>query len=165
MKTTTLSDLEATRELVALAPSGNTYKIRPLNMGRYALAGGFPTALANAAAGASKLDIDPDEISEKGEEVSNYLDGLVRQVIVDPDLTGVDLDVLPPVDYDWAVSIAMGEQDRDGEGRRLWGRDPLSVWTSFRDGHGCDEDCSGCDRTRASVADIQRRSDNSVVSE
>ena len=158
-KIATLDDLRASRSIVAVGPSGLTYRIRPLNMERFALAGGLPATLRQLAmGGADAIDkvLTAPEGDEDTSEVRDYMDGLVRRIIVEPDLEGFDLDELPPVDYKWAARIALGEDDRDGQGRRLWGREPLSVWATFRDEHGCSEDCASCDRLRLSVADVQR---------
>ncbi len=146
-----------------MGPSGNFYRIRPMNMERYALAGGLPATLRQLAMKGAEgvnevLSGESDIINEHGDEVRSYIDSLVRQVIVEPDLTDADLDVLPPVDYRWAVNVAMGEEDRDGEGRKLWGREPLSVWATFRNEHECAEDCASCQRMVTSVADAQRGS-------
>lgn len=159
-RVTSLSELQRKREIVALSPAGFTYKIRPLNMERYALAGTLPTTLRRLALqGAEGVDkmlgSEAESLLENGEEVRDYLDRLVLEVIVEPVLDAEHLDVLPPVDYRWLVRIAMGEEDRDGEGRRLWGREPLSVWSTFRDEHGCSPDCEPCDRMRRSVAEVQ----------
>lgn len=160
-KVTTLAELQRTREIVALSPAGHSYKIRPLNIERHALAGDMPPALRKIAMqGASGVDavLSGDEaevLAEHGNELRAYLDRLVLQVLVEPALSADEIDVLPPVDYRWLVQIAMGENDRDGEGRRLWGREPLTTWATFRDEHGCDADCESCDRMRRSVADVQ----------
>jgi len=161
VRAATLSELQASREIVAVGPSGAAYKIRPLNLERYALSGHLPAELRKIAlSGATGVDAalggDEDALVEHGEQVRDYMDDLVRQVVVEPDLAGVDLDELHPADYKWLVRIAMGEEDRDGEERRLWGREPLSVWGTFRAEHGCSEDCESCDRLRRSVAEIQR---------
>jgi hypothetical protein len=166
LEPTPLSVLKANREITCYGPSGNVYTIRPVNLERHALAGGLPAKLRSLAMqGAQALDKaigwddenDEDEIvspetraerdAEK-REVLDYLDKIVRTIIVAPDLDGEDLDVLPPVDYRWALQVAMGESDEDGEGRRLWGREPLSRWATFREFHGCDEDCDHCRAVR-----------------
>jgi hypothetical protein len=160
-KITSLAQLQKTREIVALAPSGNVYKLRPMNIERHALAGELPASLRKVAMqGAQAVDeaMMADQVDENGPEMRDYLDRLVRQSVVEPDLTDVDIDVLPPVDYRWIVRIALGEEDRDGEERRLWGKEPLSTWATFRGEHGCTEDCESCDRMRRSVADLQRGS-------
>jgi hypothetical protein len=179
-KIATLADIKKGRSIVATAPSGHAYRIRPLNMERYALAGGLPPQLRQMAMKGAEginalLGADDEALEAHGSEARDYMDGLVRQVIVEPDLSKfelvenedgskakvyeVDLDELPPVDYRWAANIALGEEDRDGEGRRLWGREPLSVWDTFRDHHECPEDCESCHRMVASLADAQRGSD------
>lgn len=152
-----LADIQAARVVTAPGPSGLVYKIRPMNMERYALAGGLPAslrelALKGAQGVAEVLSGTQEVIDERGSEVGDYLDGLVRQVVVEPSLTDVDLDELPPVDYRWLVAVALGEMVHDGEGRRLWGREPLSSFATFRDFHDCPADCRSCERMVASVA-------------
>ena len=44
-----LADIRNSRAVTAPGPSGNTYRIRPLNMERYALAGGLPASLRELA--------------------------------------------------------------------------------------------------------------------
>lgn len=169
---TSVDDLTKSREITCYAPSGNVYTIRPINLERHALAGGLPAKLRAIAMNGSTAidkvigwneaegtlgDDEDDELlspeakaerdSERG-EILEYLDSLVRTLIVAPDLTGVDLDIIPPVDYRWSLQVAMGEADEDGEGRRLWGREPLSRWATFREFHGCSEDCAECQRVR-----------------
>lgn len=160
-KVATLADLQKNRELVAEGPSGLAYKLRPMNLERYALSGHMPSGLRDVALKGADgvnevLGSDSAVIAEKGSEVRDWMDDLVRRVVVAPNLANTDLDDLPPVDYRWIVAIALGEEDRDGQGRRLWGREPLSAWSRFRDEHGCGEDCPSCDRLRRSVADIHR---------
>lgn len=159
VKIATLADMQRSREVIAEGPSGLGYKVRPLNLERYALAGNLPEQLrALAVKGAGAIDEvltgDRDELLARGGEVLDYMDNLVRQVIVQPDISDVDLDVLPPVDYKWAARIALGEEDRDGRERRLWGREPLTLWSTFRNEHGCTADCPACDRLSRPVAEV-----------
>ena len=153
-KPTTLAQLRRSRELVALSPSGHYFKIRPLNLEQYALSGGLPSQLRalalQGAAGINQLFAGDDgELSAKGESLREFLDGIVKKMVVEPNLHNADLEEdLLPVDYRWLVNIALGEEDRDGEGRLLWGREPLSRWATFRDEHDCPEDCEGCQRVR-----------------
>jgi hypothetical protein len=159
-KVTSLTDIKKARQIVATAPSGNVYRIRPMNLERYALAGGLPAQLREIALkGADGINEvlggDQETIESHGTAVRDYMDGLVRQVIVDPDLADLDLDELPPVDYRWAASIALGEEDRDGEGRRLWGHEPLSAFETFRAEHGCTEDCESCHRVVGAMAEAR----------
>lgn len=156
---TTLDDLRKRRELLVTAPSGAVFKIRPINLERHALSGGLPAKLRDVAqkgaAGVNEvLGADDERVSEEGEGVREYLDRLVAAVLVEPTLP-VDedgtpdpeaVDLLHPNDYRWLVAIAMGEEDFDGEGRRMWGREPLSRFATFRHEHGCSEDCDGCSR-------------------
>lgn len=156
-KPTTLDALKRSRTLVAPGPSGNVYRIRPLNLERHALAGGLPANLRNialqGARGIQRLfQGDDEQVSQEGEAVRGYLDGLVKQVIVEPELSEAELEFLPPVDYRWALSIAMGEEDYDGEGRRLWGREPLNRFQLFAQEHGCDPSCGSCGRVRDRVS-------------
>jgi hypothetical protein len=119
-----------------------------MNLERYALAGGLPAKLRELALGGSDAINEMFKSEEPGETefLKDYLDDLVVQMVVEPSLKGVDMDDLPPADYRWLVSVAMGDEDRDGEGRRLWGREPLSTFRVFRDEHGCTTDCAGCKR-------------------
>lgn len=157
-KPATIAELQKSREIVALSPSGNYFKLRPLNLERHALAGGLPAHVRKlaleGAEGINKLFGEEDStLSEEGEKVRDYLDGLVTQLVVEPDLKGADLDdVLLPADYRWFVSIAMGEEDRDGEGRLMWGREPLSRWATFREEHRCGPDCAACRRVQDAVS-------------
>jgi hypothetical protein len=174
-KPTSLTELKQRRDgLIVPGPSGATYKIRALNLERHALNGGLPAKLrALALEGADGINkifaADDGAISEHGHDVLTYLDGLVCETIVEPglrcssdktvtDAAGAEralkkgdpdpdkIEFVPPVDYRWAVSIAMGEEDKDGEGRRLWGREPLSRYATFRDEHSCPPDCEKCGR-------------------
>jgi hypothetical protein len=157
LQPTTIEALEASRELVAPGPSGHVYRIRPLNMERHALAGGLPQTLRHVALG-GVADVEKALNEAAGSddgsagELREYLDGIVRQVVVEPSLEGVDLDVLPPADYRWLLLIGFGELDVDGEGRRLWGREPLSRFRVFAEAHGCDADCVRCERARAALS-------------
>lgn len=149
-KITTLDQIKKGRAVVAEAPSGNFYRIRPLNIERYAMTGNIPAALRGIARkgeeGLSAIFAEENDelLVEKGTEVRNWMDDLVRQVIVEPDISELDLDELPPVDYRWAAAIAMGEETKDGRGRMLWGSEPLSRWETFRQHHGCADDCDAC---------------------
>lgn len=164
----TLDDIRAARTVTAPGPSGLEYTIRPLNMERYALAGGLPASLREIALKGAEgvqeiLTGSTDVLDERGPEIISYLDGLVRQVVVEPDLTDVALDELPPVDYRWLVAVAMGEMVYDGEGKRLWGREPLSAFTAFRDFHRCEPDCPSCERMVASLARASSRPDDGLA--
>ena len=160
-KPATLAELQRSRELVVLAPSGNYIKVRPLNLERHALAGGLPAHLRQlaieGAEGINKLfGAEDDAVSSEGEKVRDYLDKLVCDLIVEPELSPEVIDqALLPADYRWAVAVAMGEEDRDGEGRLMWGREPLSRWSTFREEHGCAPDCEACSRVRAAYAAAQ----------
>lgn len=164
----TLDQIRQARTVTAPGPSGIPYTIRPLNMERYALAGGLPAqlrelALKGADGVMEVLGGSQEVLDERGGEIIEYLDGLVRQVVVEPDISEMDLDELPPVDYRWLVAVAMGEMVHDGEGKRLWGREPLSAFTAFRDFHRCDPDCPSCERMVASLARASSRSDDGLA--
>lgn len=163
-----IDQIRAARSVTAPGPSGLEYTIRPLNMERYALAGGLPASLRELALKGAEgvteiLGGSQDLLDQRGPEIITYLDGLVRQVVVDPDLADVDLDELPPVDYRWLVAVAMGEMVHDGEGKRLWGREPLSAFSAFRDFHGCAADCPSCERMVAALARVAPGSDNGLA--
>jgi hypothetical protein len=165
-KVATLADLAANRAKIVPGPSGLNYHVRPLNLERHALAGGLPAKLVGIASkgaeGVNEL-FDPENgnaLAEHGDDVREYLDRLVADVLVEPEIPRDaegrpdpdTIDLVPPMDYRWLVSIAMGEEDYDGEGRRMWGREPLSAWATFRTFHGCDADCSGCSGMVASLS-------------
>jgi hypothetical protein len=155
-------DLEQRRHgVVAAGPSGNIYRVRQPNLQRHALTGGLPLKLRQMAmAGAQGVNRmfagDDGALSEEGEETRQYLDRLVLAVIIEPELTVEDLGtgaldddpLLPPIDYKWALEIGLMEQDRDGEGRLLWGRPPLSNWATFREHHDCPDPCPACEGVR-----------------
>lgn len=157
--------IRAARSVTAPGPSGVRYTIRPLNMERYALAGGLPASLRELALKGAEglqevLGGSHEMIEERGSEIADYLDGLVRQVVTDPDISELDLDELPPMDYRWLVAVAMGEMIYDGEGKRLWGREPLSAYQTFRSFHECAADCASCERMVAAVARASRGPDD-----
>lgn len=131
LKPTSLAELKRSRELTVPGPSGHIYRIRPVNLQRHALAGGFPAALRELAvrqalgqAAISGAD-DTTELLERASELGDYMDAVVLQVIVAPKLEQEDLELLPPVDYDWAVNVAMGNTSTDGNGEPLWGSEQL----------------------------------------
>jgi hypothetical protein len=60
-------------------------------------------------------DLSPETRAERDAErgeIVEYLDSIVRTLIVEPALEGANLDVLLPVDYKWALQVAMGETTR-----------------------------------------------------
>lgn len=157
--------LAAKRLIECVTPSGVEVTIRPINLERHALAGGLPARLkAIAQGGVEAIDQAIQTATDGDPETLEYLDGLICQVFVSPEfkrpryakeddgdtkkgdlLQGDKLDeYLLPADYRWALLVAYGEEDRDGEGRLLWGREPLSRWATFRAEHGCAPDCSAC---------------------
>ena len=106
LKVTSLTDLKKNRTVLAQAPSGNVYRIRPMNLSRFALAGGLPAPLRNLARQGGKgieeifsEENDQQTFTQQGNEIRTFLDDLVRKLIVEPNLEGVDLDEIPPVDY------------------------------------------------------------------
>jgi hypothetical protein len=169
VKAATLAEWQARRELLVTLPSGVRVKIRPINIERQALAGGLPRGLRRLAAqsrGSAGLNAVLDRVllDEDGDgdgqldeligEQRIYLDNLLRQMVVEPELPdGVDLDqIILPVDYHYLLRIAQREIDYDAEGRYLWGAEPLSRWDTFRTEHSCAEDCEGCSRVRATFS-------------
>ena len=155
-------ELEARRNgVVAPGPSGAIYRVRPINLETYTLAGGLPERLRQIALQGVKginqlFKADEQQLSEHGLATKEWLDRLVQAVILEPKLELEDLGtgrlddfpLLPPPDYKWALAIAMGDEDRDGEGRLLWGVEPESRWDAFREEHECPDwrECEGCVR-------------------
>lgn len=149
----TLDDLRATREVVALLPSGYRVRIRPPNMELHALSGGLPSRLRRlATVGAPELNrmlSNREEADEALLETRDYLVAVVREMVIDPDLSSLrtfeELDaILLPADFHFLLEIGQRERDYDAEGKRLWGIEPLGRWETFRDVHGCAEDCPAC---------------------
>ena len=159
-----LAEVRKARNVTAPGPSGLVYELRPMNLERHALAGGLPEQLRAVAQGGTAAidrvlssDEDTPEEKEKKAQVLTYLDDAVRMMVVQPELPAdFDMDELPPSDYRWLLMIAMGEEDYDGEGRRLWGREPLSRFRVFRDQHACPDDCKGCAGVQALFSPAQR---------
>lgn len=153
---------------IVRGPSGATYSIRKVNLERHALGGGLPVNLRRAAMegvkGLEKL-LDAEDSGDGVNETRDYLDGLVLATVVEPQLTKEDLGngeldddpLLPAQDYAWLVKVAMGEEEYDADGRRLWGREPLDRFATFRAFHGCDESCEGCEGFRTAVAAFVER--------
>jgi hypothetical protein len=157
--------LRLKRTIECVTPSGVEVVIRPVNLERHALAGGLPAKLkAIAQGGVEAIDKAIEQATSGDPETLEYLDGLVCEVFITPafkrpryareddgdtkkgDLISGDAldEYLLPADYRWALLVAYGEEDRDGEGRLLWGREPLSRWATFREEHGCAADCEAC---------------------
>lgn len=173
-KPTTLEQLRARRIIEGVeSPGGMVYNISPLNLQRHALTGNLPTSLRRAAMKGveginSFFSADEETLSEAGEEVRGYLDALVAEVIHEPCLYlggkrpeegdppgAVDeelIALIPPVDYKWALEIAFLEEDRDGQGRLMWGVERLSRFERFRHRHGCAEDCPSCEAARRDLS-------------
>lgn len=165
------------RVIACKTPSGIDVKIRPVNLERHALEGGLPAGLRKIAeGGVEAVDAAIKESVSGDPETLQYLDGLVCQVFVEPQFArpvyaredspddGVkkgDLirgdrldDYLLPADYRWALLLAYGEVNRDGEGRLLWGVEPLARFAPFRAEHGCAEDCAACESARRSLSSL-----------
>lgn len=130
-------ELEARRGgVVCPGPSGTIYRVRSLNLTRHMMSGGLPPELLAVAQQASRgLDraVAESTSPEMLAAMREYSDRLVLAVIVEPSLTLADLGdptnledepLLPAVDYEWALALAEGKTDEDGEGRRIWGPAP-----------------------------------------
>lgn len=153
-------ELERRRHgVIAQGPSGAVYRIRAINLQRHALSGGLPERLRQLAMQGARglnriLAAADEEVNEVGETVRDYMDNLVLATIMEPELTKDDLGtgaldddpLLHPADYVWAFQIAMREEDRDGDGRLLWGKEPLDRFQTFREEHVCENDCVACQR-------------------
>lgn len=167
--------LRRKRVISCKTPSLIDVKVRPVNLERHALSGGLPSGLrAIAEGGVEAVDKAIKESVSGDYETLEYLDALVCQVFVEPafarpryareddgetkrgDLIQGDRldDYLLPADYRWALLLAYGEVNRDGEGRLLWGVEPLSRFAPFRFEHGCAEDCEACQRARRSLSEL-----------
>lgn len=168
LQPTSREQLEANRNgKLARAPSGNVYRLRQINLQRFALAGGLPPMIAHIAVeGRDALNAlfeamaKPEQTAEErkaNEEIVGFLDRLVCGCLIEPQLEPSDLgspgqlDVnpaLPAVDYEWLVAVAFREADVDADGRRLWDVEPFDRFQFFRELHECDEGCEGCQRVR-----------------
>jgi hypothetical protein len=177
-KTGTKEAMRAKREGIAcVSPSGFDVIVRPPNIEHHALSGGLPARLKQLAAeGIEGIDKAIQTATAEGDaEMLTYLDGIVARTFVSPEfeapvyeskivdeehdistvvlVSGDKLDeYLLPADYRWAMLLAFGEIDTDGEGKRLWGREPISRWATFRKEHGCAPDCPSCVRVGAALS-------------
>jgi hypothetical protein len=154
--------------VVATGPSGLNYKIIRLGRAQAALAGKLTTELKRAAlreaqkmarsgggpAQAQKAAlsvIDADQLEELEKEERETAKRLILATVVEPPLSDEDLEgedpFVPTVDQDWLEQVATGQTDEDGQGRRLWGPEPLSQLARFRHHHECPEDCAACSST------------------
>ncbi len=122
--TTTRAQLEARRGgVVCKGPSGETYKVVRPNL-RHEKADDSP---------AGELD-------------------LICRVFVEPevgpdDLTGDD-PLISVTDQEWALGLANGSVEDDGEGKRIWGPESADTFAAYRmqhaETHGCPEGCPAC---------------------
>lgn len=176
---TTKERMRKGRTVRCTSPAGHPVELRPPNMEQHALSGGLPSRLRELAMkGVTAIDEAMTQAVEGDIEMLGYLDGIVARIFVDPQFeppvyeltkrpdnapddwqpeiiqTGGDKldEYLAPIDYRWALLVAFGEEDRDGEGKRLFGREPLSRFATFRREHGCTEDCEHCQRVLAAVS-------------
>lgn len=149
--------LQASKGVVAVGPSGAVFRIRAINVERHALAGGLPQSLrrlaTQGARGVDKLlSANEDKVDKAGLKTRDYLDKLVLATIMEPKLQQEDLGtgelddspLLHPADYKWALNIAFGNEDEDGEGKLLWGRMPINRLAIWREEHDCPEECAAC---------------------
>lgn len=154
-----------------MTPAGFEVSLRLPNIESHALSGGLPAAIKKVATeGVSGVDKAIQAATADGDaEMLTYLEGIIARMFVEPEfeppvweLRPVDPDkpqgeqkvtlvegdkldeYLTPPDYRWAILVAFGEKDVDGLGRRLWGREPLSRFKTFREEHDCPEDCPRC---------------------
>jgi hypothetical protein len=124
----TLDELERSSEAVCRGPSGHVYRVRRVNLQRHVLEGGLPAGLREIGMEhvATGLDLGNPELLMRP-EMRDYLDAIVRLVIVEPDLTWVDTSRpdpiirLPDEDWQWAVGLGMGTLREDGQGNPILG--------------------------------------------
>ncbi len=167
------ADLEKQQNgVVARGPGGGAYRLRQINLERHVLSGGLPATLIDVAlkgqTGITELfeqlseteELTPEQ-AERNTEIRDYLDNLVLASVVEPKLTKGDLgdptqidadSLLPPLDYQWIVSISFRETDHDADGRRLWGVEPLTRFRIFAQLHDCPPDCQGCFATQLALS-------------
>jgi hypothetical protein len=166
LQPSTRADLERKRKgVLAVAPSGTTYRIRKVNLQRHVREGGLSTELkriALKAVSASQNGGDPMSMMDDGDlekfleaetETKDYNDRIVLATVIEPPLSEEDLGtgeldddpMLPPVDYDWLLGVAQGRIIRDAEDRMLWGPEPKHRMEVFQRHHSCDPaTCKGC---------------------
>jgi hypothetical protein len=154
----TREELERKREgVVATAPSGARFRIRAVPLLRHALAGGLPQKLRQLALdgnrGITKLLAGSDEqIKDGGAQILDYMDEVVLASIMEPELTKDDVrsgglseqPLIHPRDYAWLFAVANADEDRDAQGRLLWGEPPLDLTHVYAEAHGCAPDCEEC---------------------
>lgn len=164
-KPSSRADLEARRKgVVARGPSGAVYRIRKVNLRRQVELGSLPTELRKIALASVRSQMNGGEVaSELTEDDMDALnarrqaqrdedDRLLLATVIEPKLTLDDLGtdeldddpVVPAVDQEWLVAVARGTATRDGEGRSLWGPDPVTLIQVFQREHDCQPDCKHC---------------------
>ena len=158
LEPTRREELERRRDgVLAVAPSGAVYRIRAVPLLRHVLAGGLPQKLRQLALdgqrGVAKLLAGADEeVDSEGNSLLDYMDEIVLASIVEPELMKDDLrsgglteqPLVHPRDYAWLFAVANADEDRDAQGRLLWGEPPLDLERIYGDAHGCDPDCPRC---------------------
>lgn len=160
-KVASLDDFRRSREVYATLPSGNLVKIRPTDLGMHALAGDLPMSLREITRAQEALEetlqnpgkVETPEEKKAREAGADYFLSLIKMTIVEPDFSRVAtlaelMEILIPADTNWLLRVANGQEDRDAEGKRLWGREPLSRWKTFRELHRCPENCEACNELR-----------------
>lgn len=102
-----------------------------------------------------------DERFKQAKDLVRMLDGLLVDMLIEPQITLEDMDSIPGEDRDMLIAIAQREQHTDALGVRL-GVAPLSAFREFRELHGCvdrePEGCEACEalQQRFSTSDLGR---------
>ncbi len=166
LKPSSRRDLEAKRRgVMAVGPSGSTYRLRKINTARRFENGDVDLSLKRIALKAidtsfgqprmnfeALSDDDRDTLIKSEEQQRDQNDRLVLATVIEPPLSPEDLGtgeldddpVLPSVDYDWLLGVAQGKFVADAEGRYLWGPPPRNLLDVFQKHHGCADDCEHC---------------------
>jgi hypothetical protein len=108
-------------------------------------AGGAPQ-IVNENAGEDGKPGKPELNVQVVKDLAALRRHLAAMCLVEPAMDADELLTagVPAEDIDMLGQIAMRERDTDAVGKRL-GVEPLSRWDTWRQEHGCGDDCPSCD--------------------
>ena len=106
---------------------------------------------------AELLKLETPEGVAKAQKLSQDLVGLtnrlVLRAVVEPKLTLAQASTIDPYDKAMIVGIATRRLEFDAAGRRV-GVEPLDTFATFREEHGCPEECPACSTSRDRLSTV-----------